>query len=101
MPIHSQKPARRLAVSGLILSALLQSANAGPVAAGPTTSPVCAPPCVEDARVRPKANVHDPDRDRVRTAEPVVRESSGPRTAAPARQEKDAPIDHREQRPGD
>lgn len=98
MPIHFQKPILALAASSLMLGLLLApTASAAPVAAGPTTSPVCAPPCVEDARVRPKANVHDPDKDRPRAAEPAVREQSDQRTAAPA--DKEAPVDGHEQRP--
>ncbi|MBA4285651.1 MAG: hypothetical protein C0434_08990 [Xanthomonadaceae bacterium] len=56
--------------TALVVTGLGQAlpASAAPTA-GPSSSPIgstCPAPCVEDARNRPKANIHDPDRQRVR-----------------------------------
>lgn len=56
--------------TALVVTGLGQAlpASAAPTA-GPSPGPIgstCPAPCVEDARNRPKANIHDPDRQRVR-----------------------------------
>jgi len=99
MPITPQNFARKLAALGLLLALLPAAATAaGTSTTGPTTSPVCPAPCLDDARVRPKATIHDPDRQRLRKLEPVV---SDKRDAVPAVTPTDqqAPVEDPEQRP--
>lgn len=53
-------------VTGLGPALTVSAAGAAPVAGPATPRPACPEPCVEDARIRPKANIVDPDRQRVR-----------------------------------
>lgn len=99
MPIHSPRSSRRLATLGLLLALLPAAATAATTGTtSPTTSPACPAPCVDDARVRPKATIHDPDRKRVRKVEPVVSDKADAvPTVAPT--DKQPPVEGLDQRP--
>lgn len=99
MPIHSPRSSRRLAAFGLLLALLPAAATAATAGTtSPTTSPTCPAPCVDDTRVRPKATIHDPDKSRLRKAEPVVSDKTDAVPAvAPA--DKQAPVEGLDQRP--
>lgn len=99
MPIHSPRSSRRLAAFGLLLALLPAAATAATTSTtSPTTSPACPAPCVDDTRVRPKATIHDPDKSRLRKAEPVLGDKTDAvPTVAPA--DKQAPVEGLDQRP--